>query len=67
MRGRRAPPSSLWRVATSSTGTRAVASASLKTLTMRERIASANSSRRKWWSVPATSFRKSGASTMRKS
>ena len=54
-------------MATSSTGTFAVASASLKTLTTRERMTSANSSRRKWWSVPATSFRNSGASTMRKS
>ena len=34
---------------------------------MRERMVSANSSRRKFWSVPATSLRNLGASTMRKS
>ena len=54
-------------MATSSTGTLLVASASLNTLTMRERITSANSSSRKWLSVPATSFRNFGGSTIRKS
>ena len=41
----------------------ALASASVNTLTMRERMVSANSSRRKWASVPATSLRNSFGST----
>ena len=45
--GSNASPSSVYRMATSSAGTLLLASASLKTLTMRERIASANSSSRK--------------------
>ena len=39
----------------------------LNTLTMRERIVSANSSSRKFWSDPATSFRNSFGSTILKS
>ena len=41
--------------------------ASAKMLTMRERMVSANSSRRKFWSEPATSFRNSFTSLTRKS
>ena len=52
---------------TSSTGTFAEASASEKTLTIRERIVSENSSRRKFWSEPATSFRNIFGSMIRKS
>ena len=65
--GSSAPPSSLYCVATSSTGIFACASASLKSDTIRERMVSANSSSRKWWSLPATSFKKSFGSVMRKS
>ena len=39
----------------------------VNTLTMRDRMVSANSSRRKWWSVPATSLRNTGALVTRKS
>ncbi len=45
--GSSASPSSVYRVATSSAGTLLPASASLNTLTRRDRIVSANSSRRK--------------------
>ena len=51
----------------SSAGTLALAMASVKALTMRERIVSANSSRRKLWSEPATSLRKRFTSTTLKS
>tara|TARA_B110000263_G_scaffold235705_1_gene234381 strand:- start:294 stop:428 length:135 start_codon:yes stop_codon:yes gene_type:complete len=44
-----------------------VASASLNTLMIRDRIVSENSSSRKVWSDPATSRRKSFGSTIRKS
>ena len=65
--GSSASPSSPYRLATSNTGIFADASASAKMLTMRERIVSANSSSRKFWSEPATSLRNSFTSTILKS
>ena len=47
MSGSSASPSSLYRLAMSSAGTLLDASASLNTLTMRDRMTSANSSSRK--------------------
>ena len=67
MSGNSASPSSVNLVATSRAGTCDEASASLNTLTIRDRIVSANSSSRKCWSEPATSFRKSFGSMTLKS